>query len=56
MDFFEKYTSQDAAIYHSDCLAALHDVSDGSIDLVFADLPYNIVVQSKVGFNYSDDD
>jgi site-specific DNA-methyltransferase (adenine-specific) len=39
---FEKYGGQDALIYHGDCLMALRDISDASIDLIFADPPYNI--------------
>ena len=42
MDKFEKYTSPDATIYYGDCLTALLDVPDESVDLVFADPPYNI--------------
>ena len=42
MNEFEKYESPDASIYYGDCLAALSDVQDGSVDLVFADPPYNI--------------
>ena len=42
MNDFEKYTSPDATIYYGDCLTALPDVPDGSVDLVFADPPYNI--------------
>lgn len=39
MDEFEKYTSPDATIYYGDCLTALLDVPDESVDLVFADPP-----------------
>lgn len=42
MNEFEKYESPDASIYYGDCLEALSDVQDGSVDLVFADPPYNI--------------
>jgi len=37
-----KHEGQDVVIYHGDCLAALDQISDESIDLVFADPPYNI--------------
>lgn len=36
------HQNESAKIYHADCLAALNDVTDGSVDLVFADPPYNI--------------
>ncbi|MEN9844447.1 MAG: hypothetical protein RLZZ612_2276 [Pseudomonadota bacterium] len=41
-EHFEKYTSSDTTLYYGDCLTALLDVPDGSVDLVFADPPYNI--------------
>lgn len=42
MDGIEKYTGNDATVYYGDCLTALSDVPDSSVDLVFADPPYNI--------------
>ena len=42
MNKLEKYTSPDATIYYGDCLTALLDVPDESVNLVFADPPYNI--------------
>ena len=42
MEAFEKFEGADATIYHGDCLNALHDIKDGSVDLIFADPPYNI--------------
>lgn len=39
MKFFENNSTQ---IYLADCLDALNEVADESIDLVFADPPYNI--------------
>ena len=42
MDEFEKHTSADTTIYYGDCLTALFDVPNESVDLVFADPPYNI--------------
>ena len=42
MNHFEKHTGIDATIYHGNCIAALQDVPDASVDLVFADPPYNI--------------
>jgi site-specific DNA-methyltransferase (adenine-specific) len=38
----EKYHSSTATIYHGNCLDALQQVPDSSIDLIFADPPYNI--------------
>lgn len=38
----ERYHNDTATIYHSDCLTALKDIPDESIDLIFADPPYNI--------------
>jgi hypothetical protein len=42
MGGFEKYSRPDSIIYHGDCLRALQDIADASVDLVFADPPYNI--------------
>jgi adenine-specific DNA-methyltransferase len=42
MNDFTKFANQDAIIYHGDCLRALSDIPDESVDLVFADPPYNI--------------
>ncbi len=38
----ECYQNESAKIYLADCLIALNDVQDGSVDLIFADPPYNI--------------
>ena len=38
----EIHSNDTASIYHGDCLEALNSIPDGSIDLVFADPPYNI--------------
>ncbi|NTV47277.1 MAG: adenine-specific DNA-methyltransferase [Chlorobiales bacterium] len=42
MNNFDKYTGHNATIYQCDCLEALNDINDASVDLVFADPPYNI--------------
>lgn len=42
MENFKKYSSQNATVYHGDCLKALNDLPDESVDLIFADPPYNI--------------
>ena len=44
MDQFVKHTSPDTntTIYHGDCLEVLHHIPNESVDLVFADPPYNI--------------
>src|SRR5260364_187720 len=39
---FDKYTKGDTTIFHGDCLEVLPSLPDNSIDLVFADPPYNI--------------
>jgi len=36
------YQNENATIYHANCLDALRHIQDDSIDLVFADPPYNI--------------
>ena len=36
------YGNDTAAIYHGDCIEVLKHIEDGSVDLVFADPPYNI--------------
>ncbi len=38
----EKYTNDLATIYHGDCLNAMTEIEDGSVELIFADPPYNI--------------
>jgi len=37
-----KFEYGEAAIYHGDCLSVLSHIPDGSVDLIFADPPYNI--------------
>ena len=37
-----KYTSETATIYNGDSLDILQDIVDASVDLIFADPPYNI--------------
>lgn len=39
---FEKYEGETATVFHGDCLEVLESIPDGSIDLIFADPPYNI--------------
>jgi site-specific DNA-methyltransferase (adenine-specific) len=38
----QQYINDDATIFHGDCLEVLPGLPDGSVDLVFADPPYNI--------------
>ncbi|MDR3353125.1 MAG: adenine-specific DNA-methyltransferase [Zoogloeaceae bacterium] len=38
----ERYEGADATIFHGDCLEALNSIPDASVDLIFADPPYNI--------------
>lgn len=40
--YIEKYTNQRTTIFHGDCLKVLLQMADESVDLVFADPPYNI--------------
>ncbi len=42
MESFEKYTSNSATIYQGDCLEVLRAIDNESVDLIFADPPYNI--------------
>lgn len=42
MNSFEKYSGADATIFHGDSLQVLNEIADESIDLIFADPPYNI--------------
>jgi len=39
---FEKHQNGSATLFHGDCLAVLGSIPDESIDLIFADPPYNI--------------
>lgn len=40
---FSKYSNDNVTIYHGDCIQVLSEIIiDGSIDLIFADPPYNI--------------
>lgn len=36
------YQNDTATIYHGDCIIALQSIADNSVDLIFADPPYNI--------------
>lgn len=38
----EIHTNEATSIYHGDCIEALNSIQDESIDLIFADPPYNI--------------
>lgn len=39
----ERFTARDSTIYHGDCLAVLEEnIPNDSVDLIFADPPYNI--------------
>lgn len=42
MEGFEKFEGSGATVYYGNCLSALHDIKNGSVDLIFADPPYNI--------------
>lgn len=42
MGKFEKHGNDIATIYQGDCLDVLSEIDDGSVDLLFADPPYNI--------------
>lgn len=42
MSEFEKITGDGITIYNGDCLECFQDIKDESIDLIFADPPYNI--------------
>jgi site-specific DNA-methyltransferase (adenine-specific) len=42
MKTMDKYSNETATIYHGDCIDVMGDIPDASIDLIFADPPYNI--------------
>ena len=42
MKKFEKHDDCGAIVYHGDCFDVLREIKDGSVDLIFADPPYNI--------------
>ncbi len=42
MNNFEKYSSGNTTIYQGDCLDVLPILADDSVDLIFADPPYNL--------------
>ena len=42
MGLIEKYEGENATLYHGNCIEVLSSVPDESIDLIFADPPYNI--------------
>jgi len=42
VQLFEKHEGCGATLFHGDCLAVLDSIPDASIDLIFADPPYNI--------------
>jgi len=39
---FKKYKKEGVTVFHDDCLRALDYIPDASVDLIFADPPYNI--------------
>lgn len=39
---FGRYDGKDATIFHGDCVDVLESIPDSSVDLIFADPPYNI--------------
>jgi DNA modification methylase len=41
------HSNELTTIYHSDCFDALQEIKDESIDLIFADPPYNIGKKSE---------
>lgn len=47
----DRYSRKNATIFHGDCLDVLPDLSSSSVDLIFADPPYNIGKQFK---NFND--
>ena len=42
MGVLASHSNELSTIYHSDCLDALQEIKDSSVDLIFADPPYNI--------------
>ncbi len=42
MGVLASHSNELSTIYHSDCFDALQEIKDGSVDLIFADPPYNI--------------
>lgn len=42
-----RYSREDATIFHADCLDVLPNIPSSSVDLIFADPPYNIGKQFK---------
>jgi len=42
MELIERYEGADATVFHGNCIDVLADIQDASIDLIFADPPYNI--------------
>lgn len=42
MNIADNYSNEWTIIHHGDCLDVLHNIPDGSVDLIFADPPYNI--------------
>lgn len=35
-------TIGDARLMHGDCLERMHEIADGSVDMIAADLPYQV--------------
>ena len=42
MGVLASHSNELSTIYHSDCFDALQEIKDGSVNLIFADPPYNI--------------
>ena len=42
MNTFEKHDGNNSTIYHGNCLDVFKHIENSSVDLIFADPPYNI--------------
>ncbi len=42
MNYFAQSTDEGTKLYHGDCFDCLQDIADESVDLIFADPPYNM--------------
>ena len=47
------YMETEHQIIHGDCLEKLKEIPDGSVDLVFADPPYNMSKKKGLGWKFS---
>ena len=50
---YKKYSIKKNCIYHGDSLGILRTIPSNSVDLIFADPPYNLQLKNKLCLLYT---